>query len=172
MVLFYLASAPALDADGELLEGGVSVSERKQIKEEKGAASGPATQQAKEAEKVAEHAVEQGEELAGSQESQPHSQQPTGPHPPKPDPAELSTGKKIRGLAVGPIQMKGATAVVPDVPADSGLTLATLRSRRDGKKVKGAYLTPDEMQSLAATWQPYRSIASFFMYTLVDGASK
>ncbi|KAK0565282.1 hypothetical protein OC861_003829 [Tilletia horrida] len=57
---------------------------------------------------------------------------------------------------------------VPPLPADSGLTKKILQERRNGKKVKGMYLTPAEMNSLARAWHPYESIASLFMWALVD----
>ncbi|KAE8211304.1 hypothetical protein CF327_g4916 [Tilletia walkeri] len=57
---------------------------------------------------------------------------------------------------------------VPPLPADSGLTMRILQDRRSGKKVKGMYLTPAEMNSLARAWHPYESIASLFMWALVD----
>ncbi|CAD6887367.1 unnamed protein product [Tilletia controversa] len=57
---------------------------------------------------------------------------------------------------------------VPPLPADSDLTMRILQDRRNGKKVKGAYLTPAEMNSLARAWHPYESIASLFMWSLVD----
>ncbi|KDN47352.1 DNA glycosylase [Tilletiaria anomala UBC 951] len=107
MLLFYLASAPKADEDGELMLAGVSVSERKQAPEK----------------------------VAKRRQGEARCQDTSGP-----------------------------------IPAASGLTPATLRARKDGKKVKGAYLTPEEMRALAQPWEPYRSIASFFMYALIDDA--
>jgi DNA-3-methyladenine glycosylase II len=180
MVLFYLSDAPSLDASGKLLEGGVSISARKkksdaakeEVKEEEEEELGPATQAAKEAEEVAEKAAEVGEELlTGSQmqrNGNEHEKHPTGPSTDSKE--EIGDRDLINGLAVArPELQKDGKAVLPSVPADSGVTLATLRSRREGKKIKGAYLTPEEMRSLAKSWEPYRSIASFFMYTLIDG---
>ncbi|KAF8502181.1 DNA glycosylase [Russula emetica] len=47
----------------------------------------------------------------------------------------------------------------PPPPLPAGLTIASLRSRLDGKKkIKGAILTPSEMQALTEPWRPYRSI--------------
>ncbi|KAK0521788.1 hypothetical protein OC842_006666 [Tilletia horrida] len=57
---------------------------------------------------------------------------------------------------------------VPPLPADSGLTMRILEERRKGKKIKGMYLTPAEMDSLAKAWHPYESIASLFMWSLID----
>ena len=39
-----------------------------------------------------------------------------------------------------------------------GLTLPTLKARLNGSKVKGQYLTPDEMYFLTRSWRPYRSL--------------
>ncbi|KAG6337089.1 hypothetical protein ID866_2000 [Astraeus odoratus] len=49
-----------------------------------------------------------------------------------------------------------------------GLTPAIMKSRLDGKKIKGAFLTPQEMEALAAEWVPYRSLAVYYMWALVD----
>ncbi|KAF8658315.1 hypothetical protein AX16_002084 [Volvariella volvacea WC 439] len=45
---------------------------------------------------------------------------------------------------------------VPSLP--EGLTVSTLKSRIDGKKVKGSILTPKEMEALTESWKPYRSL--------------
>lgn len=50
----------------------------------------------------------------------------------------------------------------------NGLTTTMLKNRLNGKKVKGALLTPQEMEALAATWVPYRSLAVYYMWALVD----
>jgi DNA-3-methyladenine glycosylase II len=39
-----------------------------------------------------------------------------------------------------------------------GLTVSILKGRLEGKKIKGAFLTPEEMESLTEGWQPYRSV--------------
>jgi DNA-3-methyladenine glycosylase II len=47
----------------------------------------------------------------------------------------------------------------PPPPLPAGLTVSSLRSRLDGKKkIKGAILTPSEMEALTEPWRPYRSI--------------
>ncbi|KZV97749.1 DNA glycosylase [Exidia glandulosa HHB12029] len=57
----------------------------------------------------------------------------------------------------------------PAVPLPPGLTVAQLRSRLTGKvKVKGAILTPAEMEALTDAWKPYRSIGVYYMWALVD----
>ncbi|KAJ3973476.1 DNA glycosylase [Lentinula raphanica] len=53
--------------------------------------------------------------------------------------------------------------VPPPLPA--GLTASALHSRLEGKKkIKGAILTPNEMEELTANWKPYRSLAVFYMW--------
>lgn len=42
-----------------------------------------------------------------------------------------------------------------------GLTLSTLKARLNGSKVKGQYLTPEEMYFLTRPWRPYRSLGEF-----------
>ncbi|KAG5637038.1 hypothetical protein H0H81_006033 [Sphagnurus paluster] len=43
----------------------------------------------------------------------------------------------------------------------AGLTVDILKSRLDGKKkIKGAFLTPKEMEDLTERWRPYRSLVS------------
>ncbi|KAL0955964.1 hypothetical protein HGRIS_002146 [Hohenbuehelia grisea] len=47
-------------------------------------------------------------------------------------------------------------------PLPSGLTVSELKSRLLGKKkIKGALLTPKEMEDLTVPWRPYRSLALF-----------
>ncbi|KAJ3866584.1 DNA glycosylase [Lentinula novae-zelandiae] len=53
--------------------------------------------------------------------------------------------------------------VPPPLPA--GLSTSTLQGRLDGKKkIKGAILTPNEMEELTANWKPYRSLGVFYMW--------
>ncbi|KAF4598110.1 Alkylbase DNA Glycosylase/Transcriptional Activator [Pleurotus pulmonarius] len=55
-------------------------------------------------------------------------------------------------------------------PLPSGLTASDLKSRLDGKKkIKGALITPQEMEELTAPWKPYRSLAVYYMWSLADG---
>lgn len=51
--------------------------------------------------------------------------------------------------------------VLPD-----GLSVAILKSRLSGKKVKGALLTPSEMGELTETWKPYRSLGVYYMWSV------
>ncbi|KAF8345818.1 DNA glycosylase [Amanita rubescens] len=50
----------------------------------------------------------------------------------------------------------------------SGLSVSILKSRLKGKKVKGAFLTPQEMEELTKDWKPYRSLV-YYMWTLSEG---
>ncbi|KAF9820427.1 hypothetical protein IEO21_01436 [Rhodonia placenta] len=57
----------------------------------------------------------------------------------------------------------------PPPPLPEGLTPAVLRSRLNGKnKIKGALLTPKEMEELTASWRPYRSLAVYYMWALAE----
>ncbi|KAF8234070.1 DNA glycosylase [Tricholoma matsutake] len=50
-----------------------------------------------------------------------------------------------------------------------GLSVAVLKSRLDGKKkIKGALLTPKEMEDLTESWKPYRSIGVYYMWSLAE----
>lgn len=53
-------------------------------------------------------------------------------------------------------------------PLPNGLTPTSMKSRLSGKKVKGALLTPQEMEALATEWAPYRSLGAYFMWALTD----
>lgn len=54
-------------------------------------------------------------------------------------------------------------------PLPTTLTLAELRNRIGGKKkIKGALLTPQEMEDLTEHWKPYRSIGCYFMWSLAS----
>ncbi|KAG9220614.1 hypothetical protein CCMSSC00406_0003713 [Pleurotus cornucopiae] len=58
----------------------------------------------------------------------------------------------------------------PATPLPNGLTASDLKSRLDGKKkIKGALITPQEMEELTAPWKPYRSLAVYYMWALADG---
>ncbi|KAF7288642.1 DNA-3-methyladenine glycosidase [Mycena chlorophos] len=57
----------------------------------------------------------------------------------------------------------------PPQALPAGLTVAEMKSRLDGKKkIKGAFLTPEQMTELTESWRPYRSIAVYFMWALAD----
>ncbi|KAI0277432.1 hypothetical protein BGY98DRAFT_1079430 [Russula aff. rugulosa BPL654] len=57
----------------------------------------------------------------------------------------------------------------PPPPLPAGLTVASLRSRLDSKKkIKGAILTPSEMEALTEPWRPYRSIGVYYMWRLAE----
>ncbi|KIK67439.1 hypothetical protein GYMLUDRAFT_37561 [Collybiopsis luxurians FD-317 M1] len=64
------------------------------------------------------------------------------------------------------IKVENSTGYVP-LPLPEGLSASSLQSRLDGKKkIKGAILTPNEMEMLSANWQPYRSIGVYYMWAL------
>ncbi|KAH9485409.1 Putative DNA-3-methyladenine glycosylase YfjP [Psilocybe cubensis] len=55
------------------------------------------------------------------------------------------------------------------VPLPSGMDVEVLKARLDPKnKIKGAFVTPQEMADLTACWRPYRSIAVYYMWSLAD----
>lgn len=54
----------------------------------------------------------------------------------------------------------------PKLP--EGLSVSILKSRLEGKKVKGAILTPNEMEALTEGWKPYRSLGSYYMWALAE----
>ncbi|GLB37107.1 putative DNA glycosylase [Lyophyllum shimeji] len=57
--------------------------------------------------------------------------------------------------------------IAPPLPA--GLTVEVLRSRLDGKKkIKGAFLTPKEMEDLTESWKPYRSLGVYYMWSMAN----
>ncbi|TFL04734.1 DNA glycosylase [Pterulicium gracile] len=57
-------------------------------------------------------------------------------------------------------------------PLPAGITVELLKSRLQGKKVKGAFLTPQEMEDLTEPWKPYRSIGVYYMWSLADANGK
>ncbi|KAF8320701.1 DNA glycosylase, partial [Clavulina sp. PMI_390] len=56
-----------------------------------------------------------------------------------------------------------AQSLVADRPIElpPTLTLTVLKARLNGSKVKGQYLTPEEMYFLTRAWRPYRSLGEF-----------
>ncbi|GAA5853627.1 hypothetical protein JCM8547_007390 [Rhodosporidiobolus lusitaniae] len=63
------------------------------------------------------------------------------------------------------------TFVFPET--SNGLTPAVLKSRLNGKKLKGnLYLSPKEMEELTAPWAPYRSVACWYLWSLSDGTGE
>ncbi|THH07981.1 hypothetical protein EW145_g3020 [Phellinidium pouzarii] len=56
----------------------------------------------------------------------------------------------------------------PSLPL--GLSVKEIQTRLDGKKkIKGALLTPNEMEELTEIWKPYRSLGVFYMWALAEG---
>ncbi|KAG2132442.1 DNA glycosylase [Suillus bovinus] len=60
-----------------------------------------------------------------------------------------------------------ADAMNPE-PLPEGLSVANLKSRLEGKKIKGVFLTPAEMEGLTASWAPYRSLGVYYMWALSE----
>ncbi|KAF8625406.1 hypothetical protein AX15_005371 [Amanita polypyramis BW_CC] len=54
-------------------------------------------------------------------------------------------------------------------PLPSGLSVSVLRNRLKGKKIKGAFLTPLEMEEMTESWKPYRSLGVYYMWSLSEG---
>ncbi|KAL5524102.1 hypothetical protein ACEPAG_8275 [Sanghuangporus baumii] len=55
-------------------------------------------------------------------------------------------------------------------PLPEGLSVKELQSRLEGKKkIKGAILTPKEMEDLTESWRPYRSLGVYYMWALAEG---
>ncbi|GAA5869349.1 hypothetical protein JCM16303_000438 [Sporobolomyces ruberrimus] len=50
----------------------------------------------------------------------------------------------------------------------NGLTPQVLKNRLSGKKIKGAYLTPLEMEELMKPWEPFRSVACWYLWSVTD----
>ncbi|KAL1682726.1 DNA glycosylase [Schizophyllum commune] len=58
----------------------------------------------------------------------------------------------------------------PPPPLPAGLSVTELRTRLTGKKkIKGALLTPAEMEAMTEAWKPYRSLGVYYMWTLSEG---
>ncbi|KAL1748677.1 DNA glycosylase [Schizophyllum fasciatum] len=58
----------------------------------------------------------------------------------------------------------------PPPPLPAGLSVPELRTRLTGKKkVKGALLTPAEMEHMTEAWKPYRSLGVYYMWSLAEG---
>ncbi|GAA5971435.1 hypothetical protein JCM21900_003950 [Sporobolomyces salmonicolor] len=64
------------------------------------------------------------------------------------------------------VRLEGGGFRFPET--SNGLTPAILKSRLSGKKIKGNYLLPKEMEELTAPWRPYRSVAMWYLWSLTD----
>ncbi|KAI6157683.1 DNA glycosylase [Pisolithus tinctorius] len=87
-----------------------------------------------------------------------------------PPPSQAFTPSKssVRDTAVGQENSTGGLMKPWTKPLPHGLTPTGMKSRLDGKKVKGALLTPQEMEALATQWAPYRSLAVYYMWALTE----
>ncbi|KAF9227445.1 DNA glycosylase [Gyrodon lividus] len=88
------------------------------------------------------------------------------PIPSLPQPFTPSINKVIEGSDVGSGTNGNLSPWTRPLP--EGLTHGTLKSRLDGKKIKGAFLTPQEMEALTQEWVPYRSLAVYYMWALAE----
>ncbi|KZV73321.1 DNA glycosylase [Peniophora sp. CONT] len=71
------------------------------------------------------------------------------------------------------LERRGADANDLPAPLPAGLTATEMKARLTGKKkVKGALLTPAEMEALTESWKPYRSLAVYFMWGLAENAKE
>ncbi|KAG1735118.1 DNA glycosylase [Suillus paluster] len=104
-----------------------------------------------------------------------------GPPPTTPGP-KITTGSQLTGddNDALPTSSESQSQTPAQVgPADQSsnlfpkaLSVANLKARLEGKKIKdfrrGAFLTPKEMEDLAASWAPYRSLGVYYMWALSE----
>lgn len=79
--------------------------------------------------------------------------------PPIPGVLDAATANDeiVEEQSASPVKWGGLIANRP-VELPPNLTLATLKARMNGSKVKGQYLTPEEMHFFTRSWRPYRSL--------------
>ncbi|OSD06705.1 DNA glycosylase [Trametes coccinea BRFM310] len=81
-----------------------------------------------------------------------------------PDPFTPSINKTLNMTA----NLTGEDGEYVPPPLPEGLTVAQMKSRLSGKKIKGALLTPKEMEDLTECWRPYRSLGVYYMWALSE----
>jgi DNA-3-methyladenine glycosylase II len=85
--------------------------------------------------------------------------------PRTPTPKVVASGSKQSGKTDFDEQAnEKVVSLIPPapVPLPEGITLEILKSRANGKKVKGGnYLLPSEMEALTKSWEPYRSLGAY-----------
>ncbi|KAF8513023.1 DNA glycosylase [Hysterangium stoloniferum] len=80
-----------------------------------------------------------------------------------PEPLTPSVNKILnKGVSMG-VNGENTTPSLPE-----GLSVAILKSRLSGKKIKGSFLTPREMEDLTEPWRPYRSLGVYYMWALAE----
>ncbi|KAJ8468590.1 hypothetical protein ONZ51_g9542 [Trametes cubensis] len=89
---------------------------------------------------------------------------PEGPAMALPEPFTPSINKTLNMTAAPTVD--GADYQPPPLP--EGLTVAQMKSRLSGKRIKGALLTPKEMEELTECWRPYRSLGVYYMWALSE----
>ncbi|TFK89109.1 DNA glycosylase [Polyporus arcularius HHB13444] len=83
-----------------------------------------------------------------------------------PEPFTPSINRTLNMLGK-PGEGSGTEVKVPPLP--EGLTVAQMKTRLNGKnKIKGALLTPKEMEALTDCWRPYRSLGVYYMWALAE----
>jgi len=82
------------------------------------------------------------------------------------------TGAESTNLVVPPtftpLDKQATSPSIQPIPLPSGIDVPLLKSRLSGKKIKGAILTPKEMDDLTEHWKPYRSIGVYYMWSLAE----
>jgi len=91
--------------------------------------------------------------------------------PPVPDSDEAEGALPTSSASLGQPSQKANVIPTANRPIElpPGLTLSTLKARLNGSKVKGQYLTPDEMYFLTKSWRPYRSLGCYYLWQLSGG---
>ncbi|KAL1411462.1 hypothetical protein Q8F55_002418 [Vanrija albida] len=92
-----------------------------------------------------------------------------GPPPVTPSPSMNPTlPKNVPDACLHPPEHWAAEHAARAAPLPDGLTIATLKSRLAGKKAKGnVYLLPEEMEALTEHWKPYRSVGTFYTWSML-----
>ncbi|KDE05247.1 hypothetical protein MVLG_04382 [Microbotryum lychnidis-dioicae p1A1 Lamole] len=87
---------------------------------------------------------------------------------PKKQPVKLEEAYPSPGAT--PLRVWAAPITTPFVfpPTTSGLTPSILKTRLAGKKIKGAYLTPQEVRELCQPWEPYCSVAMWYLWAVLS----
>ncbi|WOO81132.1 Putative DNA-3-methyladenine glycosylase YfjP [Vanrija pseudolonga] len=103
--------------------------------------------------------------------STPGTSFPSTPGPPPVTPSASmnpTLPKNVPDACLHPPDEWAAEHAARAAPLPDGLTIATLKSRLAGKKAKGnVYLLPEEMEALTQHWKPYRSVGTFYTWSMI-----
>ncbi|TXT08969.1 hypothetical protein VHUM_02443 [Vanrija humicola] len=103
--------------------------------------------------------------------STPGTSFPSTPGPPPVTPsasANPTLPKNVPDACLHPPDGWAEAHALRAAPLPEGLTIATLKSRLAGKKAKGnVYLLPEEMEALTEHWKPYRSVGTFYTWSMI-----